>query len=83
MTDRAFRNASSNWRCASIIINININLLLSSLDTHRREMDDLREELRKLKEEKLDSKLKFLQNHRDNADHLLNGKIKEWFYNLF
>ena len=38
-------------------------------------MDDLREELRKLKEEKLDNKLKLLQTHRDNAEHLANGKL--------
>ena len=43
------------------------------LEQHKREIDDLKEELRKLKEQKLDNKLKDLT--RDHLDeHLTNGK---------
>ena len=42
-------------------------------ESHRKEMDDLREELRKLKEEKLDSKLKLLHNRSSEENLLTNG----------
>ena len=66
-----------NWINLPSIVSL---IFLSPLDAHRREIDDLREELRKLKEEKLDSKLKFLQIHRDNSDHLANGKLYSTFW---
>ena len=44
-----------------------------SIDKHKREMTELREELRKLKEEKLDSKLKIFHRAVDHDSPISNG----------
>lgn len=67
---------TSTLLCLKSSIKLNAFIYLISLillEQHRREVDDLKEELRKLKEQKLDNKLKDLA--RDHLDeHMTNGK---------